>query len=348
MAALSVPPGLSRRRVPLRKPMTPEDLADARVREALGETGRCEWAQRHEGLRQYHDDVWGERPADDSDFFERMLLEIFHAGLSWTLIWNKHQGIRHAYDGFDIDAVAAYGSAEHFRACSTIQTFIRSERKIVAAIVRNARTVQEIQERATGPSRAFCSACRKQERQDQRISRSRSVSWDPVRRADSWSRLAWSRHRTTPTASRPTAQSGQPPEEAPLTTVALEDLRRFGRAALATRGVHAADAALVIDVMLEQDLRDHGHHGIVLLALRIRDLDAGRARADAQVELLADLPAFTALDAHGALGPVGSVQAMDCLHRQGSDAGSGHGFATGYAPLGHSRLLQHCARRPPA
>ena len=96
-----------------------------------------------------------------------------------------------------------------------------------------------------------------------------------------------------------------------MTTVALDDLRRFGRAALATRGVREADAALVIDVMLEQDLRGHGHHGIVLLALRIQDLDAGHALADSQVEVLADLPAFTALDAHAALGPVGAVQAMD-------------------------------------
>ena len=96
-----------------------------------------------------------------------------------------------------------------------------------------------------------------------------------------------------------------------MTTVGLEDLRRFGLAALATRGVSQADAALVIDVMLEQDLRGHGHHGIVLLALRIRDLDAGRARPDAKIEVLADLPAFTALDAHGALGPIGAVQAMD-------------------------------------
>ena len=96
-----------------------------------------------------------------------------------------------------------------------------------------------------------------------------------------------------------------------MITVALDDLRRFGRAALATRGVREADAALVIEVMLEQDLRGHGHHGIVLLALRLRDLDAGRACADAQVKVLADLPAFTALDAHGALGPVGAVQAMD-------------------------------------
>ena len=96
-----------------------------------------------------------------------------------------------------------------------------------------------------------------------------------------------------------------------MITVALDDLRRFGHAALATRGVREADAALVIEVMLEQDLRGHGHHGIVLLALRMRDLDAGRACADAQVEVLSDLPAFTALDAHGALGPVGAVQAMD-------------------------------------
>ena len=96
-----------------------------------------------------------------------------------------------------------------------------------------------------------------------------------------------------------------------MITVALDDLRQFGRAALATRSVGEADAALVIDVMLEQDLRGHGHHGIALLAPRVRDLDAGSARADAQVEVLADLPAFTALDAHGALGPIGAVQAMD-------------------------------------
>lgn len=145
MAAQSASAGLSKRRVPLRKPMTPEDLADARVREALGETGRCEWAQRHDGLRQYHDDIWGERPADDAEFFERMLLEIFHAGLSWTLIWNKRQGFLDAYDGFDIETVAAYGSSDITRLLNDANV-IRSEKKIVAAI-ENARTVQEIQDR---------------------------------------------------------------------------------------------------------------------------------------------------------------------------------------------------------
>ena len=127
-----------------------------------------------------------------------------------------------------------------------------------------------------------------------------------------------------------------------MITVALDDLRQFGRAALATRSVGEADAALVIDVMLEQDLRGHGHHGIALLAPRVRDLDAGSARADAQVEVLADLPAFTALDAHGALGPIGAVQAMDaCIAKARWPPCAT--CRTGSFPPSTA-----CARRPPA
>ncbi len=108
-----------------------------------------------------------------------------------------------------------------------------------------------------------------------------------------------------------------------MTTVAIDDLRRFGRAVLAARGVPAQDAALVTDVMVEQDARGHGHHGAGLLALRVADLERGAARAGAVVEVLADLPAFTALDARGALGPVGAVQAMDaCIQKARTQGGA--------------------------
>jgi DNA-3-methyladenine glycosylase I len=144
-----VPPlrasGISRRRVPLRKLVAPEDIADAQVREAFGQTGRCEWAQRHDGLTKYHDEIWGERPSDDRDFFERLMLEVFHAGLSWTLIWNKHEGIRRAYDDFDIEKVAAYGPRDIDRLMHEPDV-IHSEKKIVAAIA-NAQRIQEIQDR---------------------------------------------------------------------------------------------------------------------------------------------------------------------------------------------------------
>ena len=55
-----VPP----RRVKLRKSATPEDMVDAGLRRAAGQRPRCEWAQRNPDLTLYHDDVWGETPAD--------------------------------------------------------------------------------------------------------------------------------------------------------------------------------------------------------------------------------------------------------------------------------------------
>ncbi len=146
MAADAVSLDVSKRRVPLRKPATPDDLADARVRQALGQPPRCEWAQRHEGLMRYHDDVWGERPDGDREYFERMMLEIFHAGLSWTLIWNKHEGIRRAYHGFDVETVAAYGPADVERLLHD-PAVVRSQRKIEAAAA-NAQQVLDIQARA--------------------------------------------------------------------------------------------------------------------------------------------------------------------------------------------------------
>ena len=134
-----VPP----RRVKLRKAATPEDLADAGLRRAAGQTMRCEWAQRNPDLTIYHDDFWGEPPSDDREYFERMMLEVFHAGLSWTLIWNKRESLRRAYDAFDIDAVASYGPAEVTRLMND-PNVVRSAKKIDAAIA-NARTVLALQ-----------------------------------------------------------------------------------------------------------------------------------------------------------------------------------------------------------
>ena len=145
MVSSSMPSEISRRRVPLRKLVAPEDIEDAQVRKAHGQIGRCEWAQRHDGLTKYHDDIWGERPSDDREFFERLMLEVFHAGLSWTLIWNKYEGFRRAYDDFDIEKVAVYGPRDIDRLMHD-PNVIRSEKKIVAAI-ENAQRIQDIQER---------------------------------------------------------------------------------------------------------------------------------------------------------------------------------------------------------
>lgn len=101
-----------------------------------------------------------------------------------------------------------------------------------------------------------------------------------------------------------------------MVTVELNDLHRFCQKVLVTRGLSAEQAALVTEVMVEQDLRGHGHHGSGLLALRVKDLDSGIAKVNVDVEVLSDLPAFTALDAHGLLGPLGAVRAIDvCIKK---------------------------------
>jgi len=94
-------------------------------------------------------------------------------------------------------------------------------------------------------------------------------------------------------------------------TVAIDDLHRFVREALVAAGAEPGQAAICADVMVEQDLRDHGHHGSGLLQLRIADLRTGVADPQAQIEVLAEAAAMTAFDAHRALGPVAALRAMD-------------------------------------
>ena len=137
-----VPP----RRIKLRKPVLPEDLADSELRAAAGQTPRCEWAQRNPELTAYHDEIWGERPAGDNEYFERMMFEIFHAGLSWTLIWNKRLGLRNAFSNFEIAAIADFGRDDVERLLND-PNVIRSARKIDASI-ENARRVLAIQAEA--------------------------------------------------------------------------------------------------------------------------------------------------------------------------------------------------------
>ena len=144
-----VPP----RRVKLRKPVMPEDMVDAGLRRAAGETLRCEWAQRNPDLTLYHDDVWGEPPADDREYFERMMLEIFHAGLSWTVIWNKRNGLRRAYDAFDIDV--GYGPAEVTRLMD--DPVVRSAKKSTRPSPTRARCSSSRPSTATW--RHFCGNC---------------------------------------------------------------------------------------------------------------------------------------------------------------------------------------------
>jgi len=72
------------------------------------------------------------------------VLEINQAGLSWLTILKKRDNFRAAFDGFDIDRVAAYGKRERARLLRD-EGIIRNELKVNAAI-ENARRILLLRE----------------------------------------------------------------------------------------------------------------------------------------------------------------------------------------------------------
>ena len=81
----------------------------------------------------YHDTEWGVPCHDDPDLFERLALESFQAGLSWSTILRKREGFRAAFGGFDPAAVAAYSDADRERLMADA-AIVRNRAKIDATI----------------------------------------------------------------------------------------------------------------------------------------------------------------------------------------------------------------------
>ena len=102
----------------------------------------CDIAPGHPYHGPYHEKEYGFPIRDDSKLFERLVLEINQAGLSWLTILMKRENFRVAFAGFDIDRVAAYGRRERARLMRDAG-IIRNELKINATI-ENARRIQSI------------------------------------------------------------------------------------------------------------------------------------------------------------------------------------------------------------
>ena len=107
-------------------------------------TTYCDIAPGHPFHGPYHEGEYGFPSRDDNVLFERLILEINQAGLSWLTILKKREAFQAAFDGFDIDKVAAYGTKEKHRLLADAG-IIRNRLKVEAAI-ENARRLQQIRE----------------------------------------------------------------------------------------------------------------------------------------------------------------------------------------------------------
>ncbi|NIC05832.1 DNA-3-methyladenine glycosylase I [Billgrantia bachuensis] len=104
----------------------------------------CDTAPGHPWHGPYHEDEYGFPVADDTALFERFVLEINQAGLSWLTVLKKREAFRRAFDGFDVDRVAAFGDADRERLLGDAG-IIRNRLKVEAAI-HNAGVIQELRD----------------------------------------------------------------------------------------------------------------------------------------------------------------------------------------------------------
>ena len=107
---------------------------------------RCWWLAGAEPtdpmMVAYHDTEWGVPAHGDSTLFERLTLESFQAGLSWSTILHKRPAFRDAFAEFEPTNIAAFG-AEDVRRLVEDVGIVRNLGKIEATI-GNARVVVEI------------------------------------------------------------------------------------------------------------------------------------------------------------------------------------------------------------
>ena len=102
----------------------------------------CQIAPGHALHGPYHDHEYGFVQHQEPVLFERLVPEINQAGLSWQTILAKRAHFQRAYDGFDVDRVAAYGPAQVQRLLGD-PGIIRNRLKIAAAI-HNAQVIQQL------------------------------------------------------------------------------------------------------------------------------------------------------------------------------------------------------------
>lgn len=103
----------------------------------MDEKMRCPWAGNDPIYVNYHDKEWGVPVFDDKTLFEMLILDGFHAGLSWITILKKRDNFRIAFDYFDPYKIAQYDDIKKNQLMQN-PLIIRNKLKIEAAI-NNAR-----------------------------------------------------------------------------------------------------------------------------------------------------------------------------------------------------------------
>lgn len=102
----------------------------------------CDYAPDDPVHQSYHATEYGFPTKDESVLLERLALEIFQAGLSWGIVLKKRAATYLAFEGFELDKVAAYDDDDIERLLGDAG-IIRNRLK-VRAIIHNANVIMDM------------------------------------------------------------------------------------------------------------------------------------------------------------------------------------------------------------
>jgi DNA-3-methyladenine glycosylase I len=97
------------------------------------EKTRCAWAGKDPRMIAYHDEEWGVPEYDSRALWEKLMLDGFQAGLSWSTILKKRDAFRKAFKNFDPKKVSRFGEPEIAKLLQDAG-IVRSRAKIEATI----------------------------------------------------------------------------------------------------------------------------------------------------------------------------------------------------------------------
>lgn len=104
---------------------------------------RCSWIENStdEVYLAYHDTQWGVPCYDEHTLIEMLILESFHAGLSWLIVLKKRENFRKAFDNYDLEKIANYDENK-IEELKNNKGIIRNRLKIAATIVNVAKILE--------------------------------------------------------------------------------------------------------------------------------------------------------------------------------------------------------------
>ncbi len=106
---------------------------------------RCDWANSHELMTEYHDYEWGVPLHDDKKLFEFLLLEGAQAGLTWLSILKRRESYSKVFENFDPYKISAYSDPK-LKMILTDTSIIRNRLKVEAFRINAQKYLEVVDE----------------------------------------------------------------------------------------------------------------------------------------------------------------------------------------------------------